>query len=150
MHKTLIVISQRAQAVDVTARGNVEKFYKCEKKYFPFLPPFFKVYYTEDIDDGNNYPIWVRHNATGKEVWKAPVWHSGFARKYIYDLYDSWYMRKSMIRSQNLHLEAYELRTYDKIMALLGFIFRKKSKKLSTTLDGPQKVHVRHLTGNEV
>ena len=128
MHKTLIIISQRAQAVDVNARGNVTFFYKCEKRQFPFLPTYFKVYRTEEIDEGNNYPIWVRHNSVGEIVWKADVFHSGFARRRIYDAYDSWYMRKQMVRSQNLELEAFELRTGDKIKALFLNLFSRKQQ----------------------
>jgi len=128
MHKTLIIISQRAQAVDVNARGNVTYFYKCEKRQFPFLPTYFKVYRTEEIDEGNNYPIWIRHNSVGDIIWKAPVFHSAFARKRIYDAYDSWYMRKQMVRSQNLSLEAYQLNSIDKFKALFGNAFARKQK----------------------
>lgn len=123
MHKTLIVISQRAAALDVTVRANVSYFYKCEKRKFWFFPAWFKVYYTDEIDESNNYPIWVRHDSTGEVTWKAPVYHAGFARKYVYAAYDSWYMRKNMERSQSVHVEAFELSFFDKIRALFG---RKK------------------------
>lgn len=146
MHKTLIIISQRAQAVDVTARGNVEKFYKCVKKeyFWGLLPPLFRVYMTEDIDEGNNYPIWVRHDSQGEITWEAPIYHSKFARKYIYNAYDSWYMRKNMVRSQELHLDAFELNFSDKIKALFRSMSKKKPKPL------PIKLPVRHLKTNEV
>lgn len=128
MHKTLIIISQRAQAVDVNARGNVTYFYKCEKRQFPFLPSYFKVYRTEEIDEGNNYPIWIRHNSVGEVVWKADIFHAAFARKRIYDAYDSWYMRKQMVRSQSLDLEAFELGAGDKVKALFLNIFARRQK----------------------
>lgn len=130
MHKTLIIISQRAQAVDVTARGNVTFFYKCEKKTLFWIWTRFKVYITDEIDEGSNYPLWVRHDSQGRKTWKAPVYYSGFAQKYIYDAYDSWYMRKSMVRSQDLHMEAYRLGTWDKIKALTRAIFYTKKKVL--------------------
>lgn len=138
MHKTLIVISQRAQAVDVTARGNVTFFYKCEKVWYPFLPTIFRVYRTDDIDESNNYPIWVRHDSTGKVVWEADRWHSAFARKRIYDAYDSWYMRKQQVRSQDISIEAYELSFRERMRALLSKMPYFKPKKevipLSTDL----------------
>ena len=118
MHKTLIVISQRAQAVDVTARGNVTYFYKCEKRYLPFLPALFRVYRTDEIDENSNYPIWARHDSTGRVTWKAQKWHSGFARKRIYDAYDSWYMRQEMVRSQDISVDAFELSFREKLLAL--------------------------------
>lgn len=114
MHKKLIIISQRAQAVDITARGNVSMFYKCECSAFPFLPKFFRVYKTDEISEDNNAPIWTRHNSQGEITWEAPVYHSGFARKKIYDAYDSWYMRKNMARSQETHISGYALTTREK------------------------------------
>lgn len=141
MHKTLIVISQRAQAVDVTARGNVTYFYKCEKKQFLWFKPFFKVYYTEEIDEANNYPLWVRHDSQGNVTWKAPVYYSGFAQDYIYNLYDSWYMRKNMIRSQDLHLEAYELKIFDKVRMLFHMMFNKP--KIKEIIEEQKKIEVK-------
>ena len=126
MHKTLIVVSQRAQAVDVTARGNVTYFFKCEKRTLFWVFTRFIVSYTEEIDETNNYPIWVRHDSQGKVIWKAPIWYKGFAKKYIYDAYDSWYMRKQQIRSQDLKLEAYKLNTVDKLRALWVLILKKR------------------------
>lgn len=121
MHKKLIIISQRAQAVDVNARGNVTWFYKCECIQYPFLPKFFRVRTTNEINEVNNYPIWVRHDSTGRVIWEAPIYYSGFARKKIYDAYDSWYMRKNMVRSQEVHLHGYRLSIKDK----LNLIFMK-------------------------
>ena len=126
MHKKLIIVSQRAQAVDVTARGNVTWFYKCECVQFWFLPKFFRVYRTEEVDNTNNYPIWERQNSQGETVWKAAIYHSGFARKEVYDAYDSWYMRKNMKKSQEVHMSGYELNTGEKIKLLKGFIFKNK------------------------
>ena len=128
MHKTLIIVSQRAQAVDVTARGNVTYFYKCEKRYFPFLGARFRVYRTDEIDEASNYPIWARHDGTGREVWRAEVWHSGFGKQWIYDMYDSWYMRQEQVRSQDIKVDAYTLTTGDRFRALWRVIFSKKVK----------------------
>lgn len=134
MHKTLIIISQRAHAVDVTARGNVTYFYKCEKRYFPFLGSHFRVYRTDEIDEANHHPIWARHDSTGRVVWKADVWHRGFAKKWIYDAYDSWYMRQEMVRSQDIKLEAYTLTFSDRLHALLRSFGRKKVIPVSPQL----------------
>ena len=125
-HMTLIIISQRAQAVDVTARGNVASFYKCEKINFPFLPALFRVYRTEEIDESTNYPLWERHDSTGRTVWKAQLWHSGFARKWIYNAYDSWYMRKQMVRSQDIKIEAFSLNFQERFIAFIRAFKPKK------------------------
>lgn len=130
MHKTLIIISQRAQAVDVTARGNVTYFYKCEKRWLPFFGHFFTVYRTDEIDEGSNYPIWVRHDSTGRETWKAEKWHTGRAKKWIYDMYDSWYMRQQQIRSQDMKIDGFELNGRERLSLLWRKIWPKKHKKL--------------------
>lgn len=135
MHKTLILISQRAQAVDVNVRANCTFFYLCVKRDSLFFPTRFRVYRTDDVDESNNYPIWVRHNSQGEITWQAPVWHSAWAKKYIYDAYDSWYMRQSMIRSQDLKIEAYELTGSEKMVALADLIIGKKKVKNITTVE---------------
>jgi len=143
MHKKLIIVSQRAQAVDVTARGNVTYFYRCEARHFPFLPTFFKVFITDEIDQSNNYPLWVRHDSQGEVIWKADVYHSGFAKKKIYDAYDSWYMRKNMKKSQDVHVHAYELTFRQRLSLLLNTLLGRN--KLSTGYpqvdDKPKKIY---------
>lgn len=135
MHKTLIIISQRAQAVDVTARANVTYFYRCEKVLsWPWA--FFRVYYTEEIDDSNNYPLWRRLNSIGEIIWQAPVYHSGWARTRVYNAYDSWYLRKTMERSQTIKLDAFELKIFDRVRLLLRVIFSFAPKN---TVVKPQK-----------
>lgn len=145
MHKKLIIISQRAQAVDVNARGNVTWFYKCESVNFPFLPKFFRVRMTDEIDESNNYPIWVRHDSTGEKIWEADVYHSGFARKEVYAAYDSWYMRKNMQKSQDIHLQGYEVSFKDRVKLFTNLVFSKG--KLSThseeTVDKKDSLFVR-------
>lgn len=138
MHKTLIVISQRAQAVDVTARGNVTYFYKCEKTWVPFIGTRFRVYRTDEIDESSNYPIWVRHDSTGREVWKAPLWYSGYAKKWIYDMYDSWYMRQQQVRSQDIKLDAFSLTFGNRLRLLFRSIFSKKQKSVDPSDDGDE------------
>lgn len=127
MHKTLIVISQRAQAVDVTARANVTYFYKCEKRYLLFWA-YFKVYRTDEVDESMSYPIWVRHDSQGRATWKAEVWHAGFAKAYIYAAYDSWYMRQQQIRSQDIQFDAYELGFFTRFRVLFRTMFFRPVK----------------------
>ncbi len=138
MHKKLIIISQRAQAVDVSARANVTWFYKCVCINIPFLPKFFRVYMTQEIDNGNNYPLWVRHNAVGDEIWRADLYHSGFGRKEVYDAYDSWYMRKNMEKSQQVHVHGFELGFKQRVQLLSRFIFKKKPVKVELSTGYPQ------------
>jgi len=116
MRKTLIIISQRAQAVDVTARANVTFYYKCVKTWAWFWPfaTYFKVYRTEEMDV-TNFPIWEDFSTE----WTAELWKSHFASKDVYAAYNSWYLRAGVPRSQEIHFEAYDLTTFEKLMAFL-------------------------------
>lgn len=154
LRKTLVIISQRAQAVEVSARANVTFFFQCVKSWVWWWPfkPYFKVYRTEEMDD-NNYPIW-ENLITG---WRAPLFYGHFADKKIFNLFNSWYLRGGIERSQDVHFEAYDLTFKEKIKALLTTVFHlkaardqaKKEKnhrpplrevipKLSTPVDNPQ------------
>ncbi len=115
LRKTLYIISQRAQAVDVTARANVTFFYKCVKTwriYWPFRS-FFKVYRTEEMDN-QNYPIWEDVQAD----WQAELFWKGFARDSIYNMYNSWYLRAGIEKSQEVNFEAYDLTLWERIKAI--------------------------------
>lgn len=121
LRKTLVIISQRAQAVAVTARANVTFFYKCIKTWAWFFPfaTYFKVYRTEEMDD-QNFPIWEKP----LEDWTAELYHSGFANKRVYNAYNSWYLREGIEKSQDIYFEAYKLDIAEKIIAL----FRPKKE----------------------
>jgi hypothetical protein len=130
MHKTLIIISQRAQAVDVTARANVTYYYKCVKTrawWWPFRV-YFKVYRTEEMDQ-QNFPIWEDLMTE----WEAPLWQSHFASSEVYNAYNSWYLRSGIPNSQQLYFEAYDLSLWDKIRAF--FTFHRKQRVLQDPED---------------
>ena len=135
LNKTLFIISQRPQAVYVTARANVSYFYKTVKSWTIFWPfvPYFKVYRTEEVDQ-NNFPIWEERLPDGTR-WTAPLWHRGFARKEIYSMYDSKYLRGTLERSQQLHFEVYKLSTWDKIKAMFCTLWKGKQWGMPKNLD---------------
>ncbi len=124
LRRTLIIISQRAQAVDVTARANVTFFYQCIKKRFLFWNRF-KILRTEDMDS-SNYPIWHIEGTETKPDWDAEVYYSAFAKKHIYDMYNSWYLRGGIPRSQDIYFEAYDLSTLSKFKAFFIALFTKR------------------------
>ncbi len=125
LRKTLVIISQRAQAVAVTARANVTFFYKCVKTIsWPWV--YFKVYRTEEMDQ-QNFPIW-EDLTTG---WQAELHTSHFARSEVYNTYNSWYLRAGIPRSQDIYFEAYELDLFEKSLAIIlatKNLFKKKEK----------------------
>lgn len=144
LNKTLIIISQRAQAVAVTARANVTFFYKCVKTkafYFPFIN-YFKIYRTEEMDS-NNFPIWEDRLA-GIELF---LWKSHFAKKEIYEAFNSWYLRAGIPRSQDIFFEAYDLSIFDKIKGVWSLLRHGKRQKMWSpeSPDYPKSLYLERL-----
>lgn len=111
LRKTLVVISQRPQAIAVTARANVNTFYKHVKAFALGSLIYFKVYATEEID-AQNMPIWEQ----------AEVKESYFASKKIYNAYNSWYLRGGIPISQEINFEAYDLNFFQRFSLLLSHL----------------------------
>jgi hypothetical protein len=129
LHKTLIIISQRAQAVEVSARANITYFYKCVKGwvwYWPFKT-YFRIYRTEEMDN-NNLPVWEDRLAD----FEAELWKKHFASQKIYNMFNSWYLRAGVKKSQVVNFEAYELSIFDKFKALFKAFVKGRMRKTNT------------------
>lgn len=119
LRKTLVVISQRPQAIAVTARANVNTFYKHYKTMtFPWV--HFKVYATEEID-AQNMPQFDL---------EARPYETYFASKKILNCYNSWYLRGGIPKSQEVFFDAYDLTSKERFALFLSFLprFRLKPK----------------------
>jgi len=108
VNRTLNIISQRTQAIQVTARGQVNRFYKCEKMMsYPWL--IFRRYEYQDMVgqdvDENAEPLSVK---------------TYFARRKVMDAYNSKYLRGGVLRSQEVHFEAFDLTLREKAWAMVG------------------------------
>jgi hypothetical protein len=130
LHKTLVIVSQRAQAVAVTARANVTYFYLCVKKNIFGFTRFY-IYRTEEMDS-SNFPIWKT------EDWEAPLWKAHFASREIYKSYNSWYLRQGIEKSQAVNFEAYDLNFSERLKAMLSAIFRNKKNLYVNDFKYPQ------------
>jgi len=110
LNKTLVIISQRPQAIAVTARANVNVFYRCVKVMsWPFL--YFKVYATEDVD-AQNMPIWENVEY---------LHESYFGSKEIYNAYNTHELRAGIPKSQNVYFEAFDYSFLGRLKLLLSF-----------------------------
>jgi len=119
--RTLVIISQRPQAIAVTARANVSIFHRHVKAFQWHKLIFFKVFSTEDIDS-NNMPIFtVAHPQTGKQKMVADLTDSYFARKSIFRSYNSMYLRGGVERLPQF--KAYDLNFIERF-GLLFFLLR--------------------------
>jgi hypothetical protein len=135
LRKTLVIVSQRAQAIAVTARANVNVFLKTEKVQFPFLPPLFKIRATEEMDN-TNFPIWDN----------AKVISSHFARKAIFNSYNSWYLNNGIPISQKVYFDAWDFTLKGKIMLLFSFLqglkplLKRKKKEITKVSPESEKL----------
>jgi len=120
LNKTLVIISQRPQAIAVTARANVNIFYKHVRVLtWPFL--FFKVLATEDID-AQNMPLF--DNAETVDRY--------FGSQTIFKAYNSKYLRGGIPKSQDVYFEAYDFSFFGRLKLLLSLLFRRKALSFSS------------------
>lgn len=122
-NRTLKILSQRPTAVHVTLRANVNIFYKCQKVFrVPFLGGIFfrKTEFQEMVGE------------TVDET-KPEAQYLRYIPLNILDMYDSKYMRKGMLPSQKMVVEAYDLTFGQRLQAFaslcLSLIPFKGSKK---------------------
>lgn len=103
-NRTIKIISQRPTAVHVTARGNINIFWKCEKLWsWPVL--LFRKTEFQDM--------------TMETVDETKPLHRKiyFAKRRILNAYDSKYLRKGMKPSQIPKIEVYDLSYRERIVA---------------------------------
>lgn len=110
MNRRLVIITQRPTAIQVSARGNVNRYFKCEKwltwPFLVFRQWEFQDMVGETVDEMN-------------PVGKPRVF---FAKKRIFEAYNSKYLRGGVQRSQELYVRAYELSVFERVRALFRAI----------------------------
>ena len=124
LNRSLNIVSQRTQAVEVSARGQVNRFFKCEKvlmwPWLIFRRTEYQDMKNDDVDDG------VETEPVGRKTY--------FARRKVMRAYDSQYLRAGMETSQKLFFEAYKLNFFQRLALLFlnFFHIRLKDKKKDT------------------
>jgi len=84
-HRTLNIIAQRTQSVQVTARAQVNRFYKCTRKGFRLWPRFVRQEFA-DIS-GEDVAETPESLVSEKHYW---------GRNRVFNAYDSKYMRQGV------------------------------------------------------
>lgn len=131
-NRSLNIITQRTQAIQVSARGQVNRFYKCEKRSeWPFL--IFKR--TEYSDMSDNDVDESEASIVSKKTY--------FARKKIMMAYDTHALRDKDA-SQEVQFRAYSYNFFARTKLLLEKTFALKRKRLpskeGTTLGDNREV----------
>lgn len=116
-HRTLNIITQRPTAIQVSARGNVNRFYKCEKiaswPWVRFARSEYQEMRNETVADGElDEPI------SRKTYW---------ASKRIFNAYNTDYLADGIPKSQIVNVEAFDLTIKEK-MVLIGRWLKKLGK----------------------
>jgi len=119
-HRTLNIISQRPTAIQVSARGNVNRFFKCVKiaswPWVRFARYEFQEMTGETVDE-NAEPVSV------KKYW---------ASNKVFNAYNTDYLAQGIPKSQSVFFQAFHLTFWQKIIAFKNILFKKKARKLST------------------
>lgn len=106
-HRTLNIISQRPTAIQVSARGNVNRFFKCVKlaswPWIRFARYEFQSMKGETVDE-------EAEPDSVKTYWGNPL---------VFNAYNTSYLAQGIAKSQKVFFEAYDLSFKDKILALL-------------------------------
>jgi len=108
-NRSLNIISQRTQALHVTARGQVNRFFKCEKKLtWPFL-----VFRRTEYQDMKENDVDEEAEPISKKVY--------IASKQVLNAYNSKYMRAGVPKSQEVQFEAFDYSFIGRLKLLLSF-----------------------------
>lgn len=110
LNRSLNIISQRTQAIQVSARGQVNRFFRCTKKMsFPFL-----IFKREEFQDMVGQDVDENSEPVSTKVY--------FANPRVLEAYDSKYLRAGVPKSQEIYFEAYELDFLTRLRLLFSMI----------------------------
>lgn len=119
-HRTLNIISQRPTAIQVSARGNVNRFYKCVKlaswPWVRFARFEFQDMVGETVDE-NSEPV------SRKTYWGS---------NRVFRAYNTDYLAEGIPKSQQVFFEAYDLNLYEKIKCFFRLLKKNKPNTLRT------------------
>lgn len=96
-HRTLNIISQRPTAIQVSARGNVNRFYKCVKIASWPWPRFARFEFQEMTGETVNEAV--------EPISKKTYWGS----KRVFSAYNTDYLAEGIPKSQQVFFDAYDL-----------------------------------------
>jgi len=105
-HRTLNIISQRPTAIQVSARGNVNRFYKCVKiASWPWIR--FARYEFQEMSGET-----VNEEAEPESI--KTYW----GKAKVFNAYNTDYLAEGIPKSQSVAFKAYDLSFHEKLQAL--------------------------------
>jgi len=107
LNRSINIISQRTQAIQISARGQVNRFYRCSVKMrWPFL-----IFRREEFQD-------MEANDVDESEDSLVSTKTYFANKKVLAAYDTKYLRAGVERSQKIYFDAYDLTFLDRLRAI--------------------------------
>jgi len=123
-HRTLNIITQRPTAIQVSARGNVNRFYRCSKFTFLFFWPRF---IREEFQE-------MKGETVDEDPEKVISKKTYTPSRRVFEAYNTDYLAQGIEKSQKVNFEAFDL-TFKERFKLLGrTLFRGRSPKKGSTL----------------
>lgn len=114
LNRSLNIITQRTQAIQVSARGQVNRFYKCEKVMsWPFL-----IFRRTEFEEMKDNDVDELSEPVSKKVY--------FANKQVMEAYNSKYLRAGFERSQEVYFEAWDYTFLGRCKLLINFLVPAK------------------------
>jgi len=109
LNRSLNIISQRTQAIQVSARGQVNRFFKCEKKLkWPFL-----IFRRTEFQEMKDNDVDETSEPLSQKTY--------FANKRVLNAYNSKYLRGGIEKSQDVHFEAFDYTFLGRLRLLMSF-----------------------------
>ena len=121
-HRTLNIITQRPTAIQVSARGNVNKFYKCVKlASWPWVR-FARIEYQDMVGE------------TVDEDAEPISYKTYWAKTSVFNAYNTAYLADGIPKSQNVFFDAYDVNFKGRLRLLVSnflnsFSFLRKKKE---------------------
>lgn len=115
-HRTLNIITQRPTAIQVSARGNVNRFYKCSKYNFLwFWPRFIREEFQE-----------MKAETVDEDPEKVVSRKVYTPSRTVFEAYNTDYIAQGIPKSQEVHFEAFDLTLSQRLKLLLIKLFKKE------------------------
>ena len=124
-NRKLVLITQRPTAIAVSARGNVNRFWKCRKLMtWPFL-----MLRVEEFQD--------MAGETVDDTQKPVSQHIYIANNKYFSVFNTFYLRGGVLRSQDVFFDAFDLSLFERFntllvnfLAIFSFLRKKKLPKV--------------------
>jgi len=122
-NRSIVVVSQRPTAIHVSARANVNRFFRCERPFVGLQRFFHLLFFVRtEFQDMVNETVDEESDPVSTE-WSMP-------RRALLNAYDTKYLRGGLDPSQQSNIEVFRPNYKEKLWMLREKIFSKAENRL--------------------